>query len=132
MSNFQKWHGFLEYVYVDLFPPSRRPIIHFTNSDSIIHNHSDFCDPYVVVFRNWDTEGAGSFIPEYLGVDMLRAAAYRRAGVFPHLNWGEKEKLSYVQVRRVNKRRVLNEQELFVSITRAFTDTVHLRRIVDF
>ena len=127
MSNFQKWHGFLEYVYLDLFSPLKRPMIHFTSSDSIIHNHSDFCDPLIVIFRNWDTEGAGYFIPELLGVDMLRAAAYRRAGVVSHMiKYQGKEVLNYVQVSRVNKRRVLNEKEIYTSVTQTYINSVHV------
>lgn len=114
----------MEYIYLDLFAQTKRPIIHFTKSDSVFSQKKDFCDPLMVVFRNWDTEGAGYFIPDYLGVDMIRASAYRHAGVVVNLE--KREKLNYMQVSRVNKRRLLNEKELYVSIQNKYEEIVGL------
>lgn len=123
-SNFQKWHGFMEYVYLDLFTQSKRPIMHFIKGDSIIEKKQDYCDPLMVIFRNWDTNGAGDFIPDLLGVDMVRASAYKHAGVIIDLK--KKSKLYYMQVSRVNKRRLLNELDLYQSTMVKFEDKVGL------
>ena len=76
-----------------------------------------------MVFRNWDSDGAGNFIPEPLGVDMIRAAAYKRAGVQPKMK-SPTDQLSMLQIRRVNKRRVLNEEELYQTLQERFSDTI--------
>lgn len=76
----------------------------------------------MIVFRNWDTDGSGNLIPDFLGVDMIRAAAYRRAGVIVDLEG--KDKLNYLQVSRVNKRRILNEKEIYQSIIDRFAEEV--------
>lgn len=112
----------MEYVYMDLFSSSKRPIIHFTAGDTVFDSHEKFCDPYLVVFRNWDNNGAGYFIPDYLGADMVRAAAYRRAGVIVNLE--RKQKLNYVQISRVNKRRLLNEKEIYEDVVEEFEEDV--------
>ena len=127
---FQKWHGFLEFVYLDLFSSSKRPIIHFTSSDSIFQARKRFCDSYLVIFRNWDSDGAGLFIPDYLGVDMLRAAAYRHAGVLIDLT--RKEKLNYIQISRVNKRRLLNEKEVYQAVITEYNNqvSIHIERMM--
>ena len=127
---FQKWHGFLEFVYLDLFSSSKRPIIHFTSSDSIFQARKHFCDSYLVIFRNWDSDGAGLFIPDYLGVDMLRAAAYRHAGVLIDLT--RKEKLNYIQISRVNKRRLLNEKEVYQAVITEYNNqvSIHIERMM--
>ena len=56
-------------------------------------------------------------------MDLVRAAAYRRAGVAP-VTKKEGDKLNLVQVSRVNKRRILNEQELFAALQEQFADKV--------
>lgn len=121
-SNLQKWHGFLEYVYLDLFAASKRPTMHFSSTDNLFQGNKDFCDSSMIVFRNWDTDGSGNLIPDFLGVDMIRAAAYRRAGVIVDLEG--KDKLNYLQVSRVNKRRILNEKEIYQSIIDRFAEEV--------
>ena len=121
--SFKKWHGFMEYVYLDLFAPSIRPSIHFSVNDTLLRPRTLFCDRFLVVLRNWDSAGAGDFIPRPLAVDLVRAAAYRRAGVAP-VTKKEGDKLNLVQVSRVNKRRILNEQELFAALQKQFADKV--------
>ena len=59
--------------------------------------------------------GGGDFFPEPLGVDLIRAAAYRRAGVsLPKRLSGDR--LELVQIRRQNKRRILNEEMLLAAL----------------
>lgn len=142
---YDEWAGFMDYVYLDLFAPSRRPQLHLDRKDPLLKPHQAFCDAFVVVFRNWDAEGAGYFIPEPLAADMVRAAAYKRAGVIPTVmkrkmmkgrrrrsgddeKEEEKEdgKLKLLQIRRVNKRRVLNEEELYQAMESRFADKVHI------
>lgn len=112
----------MEYVYLDLFAPSVRPVIHFS-SDDTLQPRKLFCDRFLVALRNWDSAGAGDFIPQPLAVDLVRAAAYRRAGVAPAKK-AAGEKLKLVQVSRVNKRRILNERELLAALQEAFAGTV--------
>lgn len=128
-SNLQKWHGFLEYAYLDLFAASKRPIMHFSSVDNVFQGSRDFCDSSMTVFRNWDTDGSGNLIPDLLGVDMIRAAAYRRAGVIVNLEG--KDKLYYLQVSRVNKRRILNENEIYQSIIDRFSEEVGIIEFCD-
>ena len=115
----------MEYVYLDLFSSLRRPQIHFALHDPLLKPIVPFCDSLLLIFRNWDSAGAGDFIPEPLGVDMLRAAAYRRAGVYPTMK-SSADKLTMLQVRRVNKRRVLNEEELYQVLQQRFSDKVDI------
>jgi hypothetical protein len=104
----------MEFLYLDLFSQSRRPDLHISRPDSFLRANQLICDSLFILFRNWDSKGAGDFIPEPLGVDMIRAAAYKRAGIsMPFQNDG---KVRILQVSRVNKRRILNEQELFTGL----------------
>ena len=121
-AEYDAWSGFMEYVYLDLFAPHKRPTIHFALKDSLYDEPTDFCDRFIVLLRNWDSMGAGSFIPEFLGVDMIRAAAYKRVGL--NINLSKKEKLSFLQVSRVNKRRILNEDTVYSAIVQSFTNNV--------
>ena len=166
---YDEWAGFMDYVYLDLFAASRRPQLHLDRKDHLLKPHQAFCDSLMVVFRNWDAEGAGYFIPEPLGADMVRAAAYKRAGVTPIVIRAKKKevqetsgeivrsdnnnhndnsensesnnsnenkdgqetgltsgKLMLLQIRRVNKRRVLNEEELYQEMVRRFADQVFI------
>ena len=160
---YDEWAGFMDYVYLDLFATSRRPQLHLDRKDQLLKPHQAFCDSLMVVFRNWDAEGAGYFIPEPLGADMVRAAAYKRAGVVPAVLRAKKKvvqetsgevvrsdedngnnngnnnedkdryetglnsgKLMLLQIRRVNKRRVLNEEELYQEMANRFADQVFI------
>lgn len=120
-ASLQQWSGFMDFVYLDLFSPSRRPTMHFMKRDTLSPANVPFCDPILLVMRNWDSDGAGDFVPEPLGVDLLRAASYHRAGVSPRRK--EKgEKLRLLQIRRVNKRRVLNEEEVFEKMAEKYRE----------
>ena len=67
--------------------------------------------------------GGGDFFPEPLGVDLIRAAAYRRAGVsLPKRLSGDR--LELVQIRRQNKRRILNEEMLLAALQGNFSRKV--------
>lgn len=67
--------------------------------------------------------GGGDFFPEPLGVDLIRAAAYRRADVsLPKRLSGDR--LELVQIRRQNKRRILNEEVLLAALQGNFSKKV--------
>lgn len=117
----------MEYVYLDLFSQSTRPTIHFIQNDALLKPRKLFCDQFLVVLRNWDSEGAGDFIPQPLAVDMVRAAAYKRAGVKPVMKTVS-SKLNLVQVSRVTKRMILNERQLLAALQEKYNDTVWFER----
>ena len=126
--DYTKWTCFLEYVYLDLFPQVKRPLLHIGRDDEFLKKGRLWCAPYIAVFRNWDSAGGGDFFPEPLGVDLVRAAAYRRVGIsLPHRN--EKDYLELLQIQRKNKRRILNEETLLSRIQGNFSDSV---RFVEF
>ena len=61
---------------------------------------------------------------------MLRAAAYRHAGVLIDLT--RKEKLNYIQISRVNKRRLLNEKEVYQAVMTEYNNqvSIHIERMM--
>ena len=61
---------------------------------------------------------------------MLRAAAYRHAGVL--IDLAEKEKLNYIQISRVNKRSLLNEKEVYQAVMTEYNNqvSIHIERMM--
>ena len=113
----------MEYVYLDIFSQSRRPFFHIARDDEFLKSNRFWCDRFITVFRNWDTSRGGSFFPEPLGLDMIRAAAYRRAGVSLKMK-SANDLLALVQIQRLTKRKILNEMELFSAIQNRYKDSV--------
>ena len=110
-------------MYLDLFSRARRPVLHISKDDKFLKKGRLWCAPFLAVFRNWDSMGGGDFFPEPLGVDLIRAAAYRRAGVsLPKRLSGDR--LELVQIRRQNKRRILNEEVLLAALQGNFSKKV--------
>lgn len=120
---YSRWPCFLEYVYLDLFSKPKRPILHISKDDEFQKKGRLWCAPFLAVFRNWDSMGGGDFFPEPLGVDLIRAAAYRRAGVSLPMR-SKNDALELVQIRRQNKRRILNEETLLARIQGNFSKSV--------
>ena len=58
---------------------------------------------------------------------MVRAAAYKRAGVKPVMKTVS-SKLNLVQVSRVTKRMILNERQLLAALQEKYNDTVWFER----
>lgn len=93
------WSLLLESLYLEVFPPSRRPHYH-PKPDK--RRESLLCDASMVVARAWETDGTGSFIGEPLAADMLRGALIKRLG----------------------KRRLLNSDEVLFALQDSFSREV--------
>lgn len=96
------WVYTLKELIFSLFHESLRP--------TIIHDDS-FCEKALVFGGHWTPYGYGSFIPEPLIADMLRAAAYKYVGW--HYKQPEDRKLSAFLLQRGGRRRIINSDELY-------------------
>lgn len=114
------WSLLLESLYLEVFPPSRRPHYH-PKPDK--RRESLLCDASMVVARAWETDGTGSFIGEPLAADMLRGVGYKRVGWrFQRKRRGDR--LRGALIKRLGKRRLLNSDEVLFALQDSFSREV--------
>ena len=117
------WLGFFQLLILDLFEPTRKPAIVDSFDRHVFPTVSNACNDLLVVMRKWR---ATHLLPEYTAVDLLRAAAYRRANIRPMRKVMGENRLTLLVLNRETNRLMLNVDQVVHSLRENFLSEMNV------